>query len=64
VKYWLRTNLMFEREVEFVCGKIGTGLSGNAKVNKALSVFYALQERGNAIQADEWREIAVESNFF
>ncbi|KAE9381029.1 hypothetical protein N431DRAFT_439926 [Stipitochalara longipes BDJ] len=64
VKYLLRTDLMFEREGEFDFVKSCEGLSGTAKANKALDIFYSLQEGGNSSEADEWRARAFELSFF
>jgi hypothetical protein len=63
-KYLLRSDIMYEREREFDFEKICRGLSGTAKANKALNISYALQDGGNALEADEWRARAFELNFF
>jgi len=64
VKYLLRSDLMFEREEQFDWEKVSSGLGGVAKANKALNISYALQDGGNSLEADEWRAMAFEYNFF
>jgi hypothetical protein len=63
-KYLLRSDIMYAREGEFDFERICKGLSGIEKANKALNLFYALEEGGNFSEADEWRATATELSFF
>jgi hypothetical protein len=62
-KYLLRSDIMYEREGEFDFERICKGLSGIQKANKALNLFYALEEGGNFSEADEWRATATALSF-
>jgi len=63
-KYLLRSDIMYAREGEFDFERICKGLSRIEKANKALNLFYALEEGGNFSEADEWRATATELSFF
>jgi hypothetical protein len=63
-KYLLRSDIMYERGGEFDFERICKGLSATEKANKALRIFYTLEEGGNFSEADEWQATATELSFF
>jgi hypothetical protein len=59
-KYLLRTDVIYEREVEFDFEKSCAHLSKELKAKKAVDIAYQLEEGGNNREARGWFQKAFE----